>query len=780
MYSTVARPNPILHSRFLPSPSALSGDSQTSQPPLSKQSCRVYGGAPAQSGLRTPPTDENMETAYQLPSMASYENLHAHHHSAYVPAPPPSDRPRPVLNERLAPNEQMFNPSLRCTGPVYPYYQPTVSLPLPRASIPPLTAGPVAPPTDSSHYQSAQQTQPAPQQTTRPSTPGPTSSSTMTEQEVTARDLAMVHHSLQIPQCISPKGGNLADLVADLTALFWFESTKVLETADQIRTIPATAHIRRIPESARASRNFKKWVQSVLSTTQVTQNVVLLALLFIYRLKIANPKVNGRQGSEYRLFTVALMLGNKFLDDNTYTNKTWADVSGISVNEIHIMEVEFLSNMRYSLLASKEDWEEWLVRLAKLFEFLERANRAASPSPLLIPSPSHRNFNSPLPSPTGTLQLTPQPLHTYSPSGNGNGQGWPSYVQNNAVSPLALKPESGFLHRKRSFPEDDPTEPPAKRMSRVLPPQHGLPVSSQPAPLPVRQQVLSQAQLGPQRPTTLPPAQSRPQGPVASDHPRLSVPNLSVNTNHNVAGPAQPYPAVSYAPPQASPLSLPPLVPGVRAMSTVFPPAPANYASPHPILPSSGPHPSLQPLSVTPTTAFPPATYGTPTKRLSPQNALTPSAPYGSSPLIDPFHHHNGTPIGNHGTASGMHTPISHSPSVYLQHRNSPYKPVRHVNTLLHPPPSGLQQYHFTNALPPTQMHYQPLGRRNELRTGIVPEFAMARAGHQGPMGSGLHQGHPSAAYQEAPQVLPNPTQGWPSYHQVPMGRPISSNNPFN
>jgi hypothetical protein len=52
-------------------------------------------------------------------------------------------------------------------------------------------------------------------------------------------------------------------------------------------------------------------VHTVLSTTQVTQNVILLALLFVYRLKVANPNVRGQSGSEYRLLTVALMLGNK-------------------------------------------------------------------------------------------------------------------------------------------------------------------------------------------------------------------------------------------------------------------------------------------------------------------------------------------------------------------------------------------------------------------------------------------------------------------------------------
>lgn len=56
---------------------------------------------------------------------------------------------------------------------------------------------------------------------------------------------------------------------------------------------------------------FQKWVSTILSTTQVSQNVILLALLFIYRLKKFNSGVKGKKGSEFRLMTVALMLGNK-------------------------------------------------------------------------------------------------------------------------------------------------------------------------------------------------------------------------------------------------------------------------------------------------------------------------------------------------------------------------------------------------------------------------------------------------------------------------------------
>ncbi|KAK0767739.1 hypothetical protein LTR75_018301, partial [Friedmanniomyces endolithicus] len=78
------------------------------------------------------------------------------------------------------------------------------------------------------------------------------------------------------------------------------------------------------------------------------------------------------------------MLGNKFLDDNTYTNKTWADVSGIMVGEIHIMEVEFLSNMKYCLFTSSDEWSEWQSLLGRFADFLQRASK---PPPRAPPAP---------------------------------------------------------------------------------------------------------------------------------------------------------------------------------------------------------------------------------------------------------------------------------------------------------------------------------------------------------------------------------------------------------
>jgi len=91
-----------------------------------------------------------------------------------------------------------------------------------------------------------------------------------------------------------------------MTCLFWFEQTSKLQAIeDRLHPVPSL-----VPEAI-PTVGFQKWVATILSTTQVSQNVILLALLFIYRLKKFNSGVKGKKGSEFRLMTVALMLGNK-------------------------------------------------------------------------------------------------------------------------------------------------------------------------------------------------------------------------------------------------------------------------------------------------------------------------------------------------------------------------------------------------------------------------------------------------------------------------------------
>ncbi|KAK9448795.1 cyclin-domain-containing protein [Limtongia smithiae] len=167
--------------------------------------------------------------------------------------------------------------------------------------------------------------------------------------------LPPLHRSPSPTQTLLQQSDETFDgMAASITCFFWFAPSSVLSCvasggATQVLLNPVCV----------SSADFKSFVAGILHRTQVSHTVVALALLYIYRLKVYAPSIVGTPGSEYRVFTVALVLANKFLDDNTYTNKTWAQVSKLPLSEITIMEVEFLSHINYELAVSRSKWEAW-------------------------------------------------------------------------------------------------------------------------------------------------------------------------------------------------------------------------------------------------------------------------------------------------------------------------------------------------------------------------------------------------------------------------------------
>jgi hypothetical protein len=311
------------------------------------------------------------------------------------------------------------------------------------------------------------------------------------------------------------------------------------------------------------------------------------------------------------------------------------------------MEVEFLSNMRYSLLASKEQWQDWQQKLGQFWIYCDAAMKA--PRPQLSAHPA-AILNPNLPSPPHSVQASPPSIASGYPTSStslGYTQNWSasSYIPP-LVSLLPPMPDLNLPRsRKRSY-DGDADEHAAKRITRPT----GTLSSSFASEIP----------------------------PIRHDAPRLPVPNLTISTS-------QPY--IFNGPgSQKAPL-LPPL--SGRAMSTVYPTTPTWMPQ----------LPTLTPIGPSPQHSLSANTNGyiTP-RRQSPHSAAHDLLSLGSSPISANF-------------------PNQNSPSFYLQQRHSPYKPVRHVNTLLYPPPSASMQQYSTNV---DQMHYQPLGKKHEYRSGVA------------------------------------------------------------
>ncbi|KAI4119595.1 MAG: hypothetical protein LQ345_000500 [Seirophora villosa] len=469
---------------------------------------------------------------------------------------------------------------------------------------------------------------------------------------------------LQIPSSINGSKGSLAEFAAQITCLFWFESSFNLLFVEECKVTPTP--IEPLVSEAIPTMGFRKWVVSILSTTQVSQNVILLALMFIYRLKKLNPGVKGKL----------------VLDDNTYTNKTWAEVSGISVQEIHIMEVEFLSNMRYTLYASENEWKAWHVKLGKFWKYFE----ASSKAPIEAPP---RVLNPPVISPSGlpNLPSPPSSTHTSPPYSSSRSfhsstpthpypLSMPPYLPPIGPSPLGPVAELGSrpAPRKRSHDQAlENSEPPAKRPAPTIPASIGSSRNMTPSTLDGFTPNTSFA-----TPST---------GHLSAlSGPRLPTPNLSVCTGYQNSSGHHGSPSVQ--------LPLP-------AGSSKFNGLPGAAR-----LPQSGMLPSL------------------------PQNMRFnhDGGSHGSSPVSDWPSRHTpyATSVGTPSPTSvsfpqSAHTPTHLSPAAFPLPRNSPYKPVRSVNTLLVPPPSASMQNAPTN-LRYSQMHYQPLGKPvSQSLPGVLP-----------------------------------------------------------
>ncbi|OJJ61048.1 hypothetical protein ASPSYDRAFT_56448 [Aspergillus sydowii CBS 593.65] len=149
---------------------------------------------------------------------------------------------------------------------------------------------------------------------------------------------------------------------------------------------------------------FRKYVLQILSSTRLPSATILLGLYYLScRMRmLSSAKVyTAGSGQVYRMLTVALLLGSKFLDDNTFQNKSWAEVSNIPVSELNSMELDWLFAFEWKIhdrIYDKRDgfqswrshWEKWCTKsslktqeprhtLAPIDTNITRSNRVSKP-----------------------------------------------------------------------------------------------------------------------------------------------------------------------------------------------------------------------------------------------------------------------------------------------------------------------------------------------------------------------------------------------------------------
>jgi len=151
-------------------------------------------------------------------------------------------------------------------------------------------------------------------------------------------------------------------------------------------------------------------IHSLFLSTLLQPSVILLALWYVARLPVFFGSVGlgsehvkellfrmellgdardqiDRESLEtsapFRLVLLGCMLANKWLDDHTFSNKTWQTISNVPIDSLNKLESLALDIFEYDLSTPSFDWSQWLTHLVDYHKSLSSPTR---PQPISRPS----------------------------------------------------------------------------------------------------------------------------------------------------------------------------------------------------------------------------------------------------------------------------------------------------------------------------------------------------------------------------------------------------------
>jgi hypothetical protein len=147
--------------------------------------------------------------------------------------------------------------------------------------------------------------------------------------------------------------------------LRWLKSCK--SSFSPCLSLHRTNHYNSIIPGSEPPREFRKYVSQILSSTRLPSSTIMLGLFYLAtRMKIVKELGHDVSGSGivYRMLTTCLLLGSKFLDDNTFQNKSWAEVSSIPVMDLNLMELDWLQGFNWEIHSlmynEQENFFDWI------------------------------------------------------------------------------------------------------------------------------------------------------------------------------------------------------------------------------------------------------------------------------------------------------------------------------------------------------------------------------------------------------------------------------------
>ena len=99
---------------------------------------------------------------------------------------------------------------------------------------------------------------------------------------------------------------------------------------------------------------FETFIEKIVYILDFDDNLLILSLMVLD--KFLSSKIILSESNVHKVFFTCLMETHKFFDDNTFTNKDYAKMCGVSVDDLLKMEIYFLESINFNLFIKDDDF----------------------------------------------------------------------------------------------------------------------------------------------------------------------------------------------------------------------------------------------------------------------------------------------------------------------------------------------------------------------------------------------------------------------------------------
>ena len=116
--------------------------------------------------------------------------------------------------------------------------------------------------------------------------------------------------------------------------------------------------------------DFDDLFQFCIKLLKLDENLLILIMMNIDKI-ISNDNFALTYKNINRLFYTCLMITQKYYEDNSWNNKLYADLVGISCDELLDMEMEYMNLINFHLFIRDEDFAKYKQRLINCMNHIE-------------------------------------------------------------------------------------------------------------------------------------------------------------------------------------------------------------------------------------------------------------------------------------------------------------------------------------------------------------------------------------------------------------------------